>query len=101
MSPITTKPTQVTDATFLQSGWHAMVLRRTVLGVGVEGGELRFPLRLSDLLLVHALLQTLKHALLPNPLYIPPARKEKHRTNLLSQSIEPGEDMDDACCSGT
>ena len=95
------KKTDSPDATFFPSGWHATVLRRTVLRVGVEGGELWFPLWFSDLLLVHALLQTLKHALLPNPLYIPSACKEKHRNISLSQSMEPGENINNSCCIRT
>lgn len=43
----------------------------TVFSVGVEGGQLWLCL-LDDLLSVHALLQTLEHALLSDSLDIPP-----------------------------
>lgn len=43
---------------------------RTVFGVGVEGRKLRLRLR-DDLLPVHALLQSLEHALLSDSLNVP------------------------------
>lgn len=43
---------------------------RTVFSVGVEGRKLWLRLR-DDLLPVHALLQSLKHALLPDSLNVP------------------------------
>lgn len=44
--------------------------RRTVLSIGIEGGKLRLSLR-NNFLPVHALLQTLEHALLSDSLDVP------------------------------
>lgn len=49
--------------------------RPTVFSVGVEGRQLRLCLR-DDLLPVHALLQPLKHALLPDSLNVPSGRSQ-------------------------
>lgn len=45
--------------------------KHTIFSVGVEGGHLWFAF-LDALLPVHALLQPLEHALLTNPLDVPP-----------------------------
>lgn len=51
---------------------------RTVLSVRVEGQHLWLAL-LDTLLLVHALLQTLKHTLLTDTLYVPPGKKDRKK----------------------